>query len=289
MTYFKFVKRNLRRAPYQAFAACMVTFLTFLSLSIFIILSAASQKALIYYESRPQTIAFFKDGTTPQDINAIKDALNQTGKVTNLKYVSKEEALTVYKETNKDRPILAELVTASTLPASLEISAVSPQDLGLIAQILKREPVVDEVIVPEDVIQILSNTTRIIRLVGIGVVSFLIGFATLVILMIIGFKIRLRRTEIETMRLLGASNWFIRTPFIIEGIIYGVVGTTLAWIVSVALIWYFAPWVNNYLKELALLPVPLIYVASHLLLLLLVAIAIGGLGSFSAVRRYLKF
>ncbi|OGE32093.1 hypothetical protein A2631_03165 [Candidatus Daviesbacteria bacterium RIFCSPHIGHO2_01_FULL_44_29] len=288
MPLLKFVKRNVRRAPYQAITASMVMFLTFLVLSVFLILALGSQQILKYYESKPQAIAFFKDGTADIDIAAIRQELELTGKVTNLKYISKEEALQIYKERNKDKPILLELVTANILPASLEISAFTPKDLKPISEILKKEPVVEEVVYPEDVVASLSKATTIIRWVGLGLVSFLIVFSTLVILMVIGFKIRLRRTEIETMRLLGASNWFIRAPFILEGIFYGITGATYAWLVSYGILWYFGPFIQKNLADLNLYPVSPLVMGGLLLIELSVAVMIGFAGSYAAARRYLR-
>lgn len=281
-------RRNIRRTPYQALAAVMVMFVTFLTLLLFVLLALGSQKILQFYESKPQAIAFFKDSTEEADIIAIQKALQSTGKVNSLKYVSKDEALEVYRERNKDKPQLVELVTANILPSSLEISTFAPGDLGLIAEILKKEPVVEEVVYPEDVIQALTGATAIVRTVGSSAVGFLVLFAFLVILMVIGFKIRLKRTEIEIMKLLGASSWFIRAPFLLEGIFYGAIGAFLAWVTSYALLWYLSPFIEGYITEVKLLPVSPLVMLSLLGIIMLVAVFIGLLGSFGAVRRYLK-
>lgn len=285
---FEFAKRNIRRAPFQAVAASMIMFLTFFALLTFILLAAGSQISLQYFESKPQVIAFFKEDTTDQDIQTIENALKEESRVTKLKFVSKEEALKIYKERNKNDPALLELVTANILPASLEISTQTPEDLAPIADILKKEPVVSETIVPEDVVQTLTSITRIIRIVGLSTVGFLMIFSILVIVMVIGFKIRLRRSEIEIMRLLGASPSFIRNPFILEGIIYGVGGAVPAWVLSYILLWYFTPFLQGYLGEVQLLPVNPLFMLVLLAFVLLVSLIIGGLGSISAVRRYLK-
>ncbi len=283
-----YARRNIRRTPFQALAAVMIMFLTFLALLTFIILATGSQQALKYFESKPQVIAFFKEGTTNQDIQAIENALKQESRVSKTKYISKEEALAIYKEKNKKDPTLLELVTANILPASLEISTKNPEDLTPIADILKKEPVVSEIIVPEDVVQTLTSITTIIRIVGLSVVGFLLAFSTLVIVMIIGFKIRLRRNEIEIMRLLGASSSFIRNPFVFEGIFYGVSGAFSAWIISYLLLWYFTPFLQGYLGEVQILPVNPIFMLALLGSSLIIACLVGGLGSFSAVRRYLR-
>lgn len=284
----QYAKRNIRRTPFQAAAAVMVMFLTFFALLTFIILASGSQAALRYFESKPQVIAFFKEGTTDQDISAIESALKQESRVTKTEYISKEDALKVYRDKNKNDPALLELVTANILPASLEISTQSPDDLSPIAEILKKEPVISEVIVPEDVVQTLTSLTLIIRVVGLTTVGFLMVFSLLIIVMIIGFKIRLKRGEIEIMRLLGASSSFVRNPFILEGIFYGVAGAISAWIVSYGLLWYFTPFLQGYLGEVKLLPVDPIFMLILLLSVIVAAVTIGGLGSFGAVKRYLK-
>lgn len=286
--YFEFTRRNIRRSPFQAIAACMVMFLTFFALQIFLLLAGASQESLKYFESKPQVIAFFKEGATEQDIHSIENALNQEVRVTKTKFVSKDEALQIYKQRNKNDPALLELVTASILPASLEISTKTPEDLSPVAEILKKEPVISDVIVPDDVVKTLSSVTTVIRVVGGSSVGFLLLFATLVILMIIGFKIRLKRGEIEIMRLLGASPAFIRTPFIFEGIFYGLVGALTSWILIYALLWYFTPFLQGYLGEVKLLPVNPLIMAALLGAGIIVSIIIGTLGSFGAVRRYLR-
>lgn len=252
------------------------------------LIAIGSQQILAYYESKPQAIAFFKDNATGEDVDAIKSALMQTGKVKDLRFVSKEEALQIYRDRNKTNPTLLELVTANILPASLEISTITPENLGEVAQILKQEPVVEEVVVPEDVIQTLTKATGIIRWVGGVSVAFLIGFSVLVILMIIGFKIRIKRNEIEIMRLLGASTWFIRAPFIWEGITYAITGAVVAWVITYSTVWYFTPFLQPSLSDINILPVSPVLMLELLGVALLGAILIGFIGSFAAVRRYLK-
>lgn len=285
---FEFAKRNIRRTPYQAVVASLVCFLTFFALLTFLILAAGSQITLRYFESKPQVIAFFKEGTTDLDVSSLENALKEEQRVTGIKYVSKEEALEIYRERNKGDPTLLELVTANILPASLEISTRSPQDLGPLAEILQKEPAISEVIVPEDVVATLTSVTKVIRIVGLATVGLLMIFATLVILMIIGFKIRIKRDEIEIMRLLGASPSFIRNPFILEGIFYGVAGASLAWITSYLLLWYFTPFLQGFLGEVKLLPVNPLFMLVLLLTSLMTACIIGYLGAFGAVRRYLR-
>ena len=285
---FEFAKRNIKRSPYQAVVASLVCFLTFFALMTFLILAAGSQMTLRFFESKPQVIAFFKEGTTNEDIMALENALQGDKRVTMTKFISQDQALEIYKERNKDEPALLEVVTASILPAALEISTATPEDLGPIAEMLRKEPAVDDVEVPEDLIERLTSVTKIIRALGVATVLLLMIFATLVILMIIGFKIRVKRQEIEIMRLLGASPSFIRNPFIIEGMFYGIAGATSAWITSYLLLWYFTPFLQGFLQDVKLLPISPMFMLILLGGTLLSAAVVGYLGAFGAVRRYLR-
>lgn len=290
MKNFKFVKKNIRRTPYQAIAAFMVMLLTFFVMSIFIIIAVGSEQILKFYEGKPQAIAFFKDGATDDDVQAIQQALSGTGKITNFHYVSKEEALHLYRERNKNNPTLLELVTANILPASLEISAKTPADLKPIAEIVKKEPVVEEVVFPEDVVASLTQATNLIRWVGGAIVGFLIIFATLIIVLIIGFKIRIKRDEIATMKLLGASSWFIRIPYLFEGMTYSLAGAVTGWLGSIAVIWYFQPLLKFNLGEVSnqLWPISPLSILGLLVINIALALVVGSIGSLTAVRRYLQ-
>lgn len=288
MHYIKFAKRNIRRSPFQALAASMAMFSALFALLVFFLLATASQLILQYYEGKPQVIAFFKDGTTDKDIDAIQNALKNDPRIANMKYVTKEEALQIYRSANENEPLLNELVTANILPSSLEVSTKSPEDLDYVAQILEKEPVVDSIVFPKDVITTITSGAKLIRGVGSAVVGYLIIFAILQILMIISFKIRLRRDEIEIMKLLGASSAFIRNPFLIEGIFYGLVGAFISWILVYILIWYFEPFIQFFLGEIQILPINPLFMLALLGSEVLLAVAIGALGSALAVRRYLR-
>ncbi|MCX6726027.1 MAG: FtsX-like permease family protein [Candidatus Shapirobacteria bacterium] len=110
----------------------------------------------------------------------------------------------------------------------------------------------------------------------------------LVILVVIGMKITLRRDEIEILQLLGASSWYIRFPFIFEGIFYGAVGAFIAWGISYLLLLYSTSFVVNFFQGIALLPVSYLFMLTVLGIEILSGIIIGSLGSLLAVKRYLK-
>lgn len=279
---------HIRRMPYQALAAVAIMSLTFFVAAIFILLAAGSEAVLRYFETRPQATAFFEDEVSSEEVEVFKAKLVATGKVAEARYVSKEEALAIYREQNKDDPLLLEMVTANILPASLEVKTTDIAYMGEVAQIMRQEPGVEEVIFQEDVVAALSVWTRAIRIGGGVLVGFLLAVSVLIILVITGMKIAIRREEIEIMRLIGASTWHIRAPFLLEGAAYGTVGALLAWLVAFILFLYLTPFLVHFLAGIPIIPTPFVPMLALLAVLLASGVVIGSFASYLAVRRYLR-
>lgn len=282
------VSKYIRRSPYQALSAVTIMSLTFFAISVFAILTVLSIRFISYFESRPQLTIFFKEDTKSNDITALSKSLENTGKTSSIKYVSKEEALKIYKQQNKSDPILLDLVTADILPSSIEVQAVQAEDLTSLAQIVKGSPIVDQIVFQKDIVDTLVSWTSAARRVGIAVIAILVVVSTLVIITIIGIKITVRREEIETMRLLGASNWFIRAPFLLEGGFYGLVGSIIGGIFSIGLFYYFQPGLEAFLRGVAIFPLNPLIIVELFALEIIAACTLGICASYLAVLRYLK-
>ena len=288
MKTFKTTWRNIRRSPYQAFAAVFVMTLTFLFISFFTFLLFGSSKAINYFESRPQVTAFFRQEVQRTDIDNLKNELNATNKVASIKFVSKVDALKIYREQNKDDPLLLELVTADILPASLEISTVKIEDLSVINNMFKDSPLVSEVVFQKDVVSVLTSWTNALRSIGLGLIIVLSLVSIFIMVTIIGIKISQKKQDIEIMRLIGAGGWYIRWPFLFEGIFYGAVGAILGWGIATGALWYATPFLSSFLKGIPIFPLPLVFLFGLLGIEIIVAIILGTLSSFVAVLRYLK-
>jgi cell division transport system permease protein len=285
---FKTTWKNIRRSPYQAFAAVFVMMLTFLFISFFTFLLFGSSKAISYFESRPQVTAFFKQEVKQTDIDNLKKELMATGKISSVKFVSQQDALKIYKEQNKNDPLLLELVTADILPASLEISTIKIQDLSVVNNMLKNSPLVSEVVFQKDVVSVLTSWTNALRGIGLGLIIVLSLVSIFIMVIIIGVKISHKKEDIEIMRLIGADRWYVRWPFIFEGISYGVVGAILGWSISSGTLWIATPSLTSFLKGMFIFPVPLLFLFGLLGAEIIVAVILGTLSSFLAVLRYLK-
>ncbi len=284
--------KHIRRNPYQALAAICIMMLTFLAISVFAFIVFGSSIVIKYFESKPQVTAFFKDEAQQSEIDALKQSLQQTGTVATIHFVSKKQALQRYSEQNKKDPLLLELVTSDILPASLEVSTNNIEDLGKVAQIMRDSPAVIEgeqgVIYQKDIIQRLSLLTNGIRVIGITIIAILAFVSTIIMVSIIGFKVSQKKEEIEIMRLLSATNWYIRWPFILEGIFYGIIGTFFGWLVASAGLLYATPYLQSFLKGIPLLPVAPVFFLTLLIGELVIAIILGMVASSLAVLRYLK-
>ena len=290
MTFIHKTWIQLRRSPFQGLAAVMTTTLTLLVIAIFALISLGSIQILQYFESAPQVIAFFTPGEdlTDTQISNIRAQLAATGKLNQFRYVSTREAEAIYKEKNKDNPLLLELVDYKILPASIEISANQLNDLAGLKAILQTQEGVEDVVFYEDIIQSLQNWISSVEKLGAIAIAYLTLESILVILVIIGLQISSRREEIEILKLLGATNWFIKKPFIVNGLMYGLVGSFLAWSVSYILLLYATPFLANWLGDIPLLPVAFWVMLSLLGGELLLGGLIGTIGGLTASNRFLK-
>lgn len=289
---------HVRRSPYQAMAAILTMFLTFLLAGVFFLATASSVLVLQFFESKPQITVFFTDKATADDAKTLQKTLDATDKVSAMKYVSKDDALTIYREQNKNDPLLLEMVTADILPASLEVSAKDPNLLSELDPLIRKAQGVEEVVFQKDVVDTLLSWTNAIRIVG-GSLAILLAIDSLLIIMtVISMKIALKKEEIEVLKLVGASLWYIRMPFIMEGGFYGVTGAFMAWIMITGLVMWLRPMVLSFLGMIpavglvlgSLTSVPFLLAAGGFLIATLtVGFFLGSVGSLVALGRYLKF
>lgn len=291
---------SLRRAPYQTLSAFLVLFFTlFLSIILFISVSFL-HGTLSYLETRPQVTAYFQTTTPEADIFRIRDQLNQSGKVLSIRYISQGEAFKIYREMNKDNPLLLEMVTSDILPPSLEIYAKKPIHLPEIAEFLGRQGGIDEVQFQRDILDRLLSLTNIVRQGSIIFFLYLFGMSIVVLTTTTLFKIALKKEEIELQRLIGATNSYIRRPYIIEGLIMGAAASTVSFLIIMAVILYANPFLTSYLRGIPTLTVnmiffdfpvwplnPIFFAATYLLSLAFGS-GIAIISSYLATNKYLK-
>lgn len=291
---------SIRRTPYQSLAAFLVLFFTvFLATAIFIILSFL-YGLLGYVETRPQVTVYFKTDVKEDEIFKTREELMSSDKVASIKYVDKQNAFKAYQKYTKDNPLLQEMVSADILPASLEIYAKRPEYLPQIAEFLGKQPVVDEVQFQKDIVQRLLSLTTILRKTAIALFIFLIVMSVIVLVTTTLFKIALKKDEIELLRLLGASRFYIRKPFLAEGLLFGLTSSFSSYLFLIGIIFYLNPFLLNYLRGVPNLLINLVgytisvWPAGNIFLLISFGFSVlfGGLisllASFLATQKFLK-
>lgn len=288
MKFLNTTWRNIRRSPYQALAAIMIMTLTFLTVSFFILILFGSARVINYFESKPQVTAFFRDEAKQTDIDSVRNSIESDPNVSSVKFVSKADALKLYKEQNKSDPLLLDLVTADILPASLEISTYKIESLSEVSSKIKSSPMISEVIYQKDIVSTLSSWTSALRRIGIAAIVLLSMVSIFIMVTIIGIKISQKKEDIEIMRLIGANNWYIRWPFILEGIFYGIAGALIGFVVSMGVLWYASPFLQSFLRGIPLFPIAPSFILAMLGSEILFAILLGTFSSYLAVLRYLK-
>ena len=254
---------HMRRAPFQALSAIFVLSITFFVITVLSALVYASGETLKYFETRPQVIAFLKDTATTEQISQLQTRLQQDSRINDVSFITKEEALEIYKEATADNPLLSELVSPSIFPASLEFSLTDLAFAEDVIQEVKQEEIVDQIGFTaslggentlSDVVSRLRTITFYIRLGG-GAFAFLLASTSfLVLIVIIGMRMTTRRGEIEILDLIGATPGFIRSPIILEAIMYALTGVFVGWLLAFLLVLYSTPTIVGYFGEIPVLP-----------------------------------
>ncbi|MBU0974514.1 permease-like cell division protein FtsX [Patescibacteria group bacterium] len=279
---------TIRRSPYQTITSVTmvaVTFFVGFSFSLFVI---GASKVLQHFETRPQIIAFFELETPIEEIEKTIEKIKSKPYVESAKIITQEDALKLYQEENKNDPLLLELVTADILPASIEVSGRNIESLINIKNDFDEFNQVEDVVFQEDVVAILSKWIGAAEIIGISAVSILTLISFLIIMTVTAMKATAQKKSIKIMRLLGATKGYIKVPFMYEGMIYGLVGATIGWLITFSILLYLTPSINEVLGEIKLLPIPLEFYIIHGIIGILSGVFLGGFASLVAIQRLIR-
>lgn len=299
--HFKTSFAYVRRSPFQALAAISVLAVTFFVGTLISILVYSSNQVLKDFETRPQIIAFLKKDVTAEQQQSLREKLASDTRVRDVKVVSREEAAEIYKSATSDNPLLGELVSPSIFPASIEFSATDLAFAENLITEVKADAAVESVGFTAslegestlgEVLQRLKRITYYIRVGGVSAVAILGLTSFLVLMVIIGMRIQSRKSEIETLSLIGATRGFIRIPIVFEAIIYALWGAFLGWLLAIVGVLYATPSVLSYFETIEVLPRDtaqfFLLLIGVLLAELLIAAIIAISASWVTISRALK-
>ena len=278
------------RNPVMSLASTFTVGLMLLLFAFMLATDRGLQAAVGVLESKVELALFLEDDARVSDILALRARLEADPAVSRVDYVTKDDAmkrLTDIAANRKDIQIVD--VSANPLPASLEIKLAHAQDAPRLAQTLRQEigdGVVSDVVDNPSVVDKLLTITRVLSIGGLAVLAMMLIVALFVIVNTIRIAVHARRDEIEIMKLVGATDWFVRWPFVLEGMLVGALGAVAALLVVVVAA---GPVTNALVGFLEV--VPLSFGSTFLWQLVAsvfaLALAVGGGGAMLSVRSHL--
>jgi cell division transport system permease protein len=281
--------KNIRLNLLMSITAITTTFICILVLGVGLLASSHVEGVIGSVREDVSVEAYFPPEASQEEIEGTIAKVEGWPEVSSVNYVSEEEAFASFKETFADRPELYENLDPGVLPASLQIQLEDPTEAEQIAQRLEQEGGFssENLSYPQQTIERLNSVTSymIWGLYG-ATILFLIS-SVLLISNAIRLSIFARRKEIEVMKLVGASDSFVRTPFVFEGMVQGLIGAGLAALAVIWLNFLFIDWSRD---ALPFVPISGNAVNTILVLLTLVVVGvvIGVVGSFLSVTRFLR-
>ncbi len=296
MAKFDYIARetghNLRRNISLTLASVATVAVSLSLVGGALLIRQGVENATARWEGGIEFIIFLNPDSTPEQRQAIGDQLDESPAVESSTFVTQAEALKEFEQLFQNTPEMIEVVNEETLPPSYRVVPVNPEAdaIRAVGEQFQASPGVYRVVFAFDTVQKVQNLSRILSIGIFFVAAVLLGAATLLILNTIRMAMFARRREIEVMKLVGATNWFIRIPFMLEGLIQGIIGAVVAVIAVVTL--------NNFFESrlagggdldsvLQGFVVGQSEVFGTSLFVLFIGVVVGMAGSGFAVSRYL--
>lgn len=290
--------QGFKRNGWLSLVATFMMMQALLLISLFVSINIGVNRTIQAINSRIDVAVFFKEYVPESDIMVFKDRIKDIEGLKDITYVSQAEALKNYTAYNSDSQELLDVIgeDASFLPASLEIKVDNPYMLeGVVSQIEARDEtkMILETGLKKNQ-EIINKLRQVNRMVGVADVSLSLIFIIIALLIIfntIRMTIFTRKEEIEIMKLVGATDWYIRWPFIIEGMLYGVIGAIAAFILLMSgLLLLNSNFGSQYFSLDTLggqtMVTPL-FALQILLLQLLFGIVVGAISSYLSTKKHL--
>ena len=273
--YFREALLSFRRSTLMATAAVLSTTTILIIVGVFLLISVNSNLFLKNIESQLEIIVYLKDNISTAELSNLKNNFTSMDGIKEVKFVSKEEAYQrLLKSLGEQKDILSAIET-NPLPASFEIQTKDPKMIKQIANQIAELKKVEEVEYGQGTVEKLLNFTYIFRRAGMLILALLIFASILIISNIIKITVYARRNEIEIMSLTGATSWFIKWPFIIEGFLQGFISA----IFSLIILYNFYFFATNKVHQV----IPFLPLVVNNMDLLPIGIAIVLLGSFVGI------
>ena len=286
--FIKETYKSIRRNGFMSFASISTVAVSLLVLGMFLMIFLNTNNLAQYLESQVQVSVYMQDSATDKELAAVKEKLTKMPGVVKVTQVSKQQALERFKKRLGDQEqLLNSLGKDNPFPNSFEVQVDSPERIKVLTPQLSQLPKVETAKFGQEVVEHLFQLTKILRFGGILLVVFLAMATLFIISNTIRLTVFARRKEVIIMKYVGATDWFIRWPFLLEGMTLGVFGAVVAFILINSIYSGLLERIHATLAFLPLLPTSplLLYVD---LFLLVAGTGIGALGSYISLRKFLR-
>jgi len=279
---------SLRRKNLMSVASIGTVAVSLFVLGVFLIMVLNFNRLAGTLESQVQISVYFADNTTAAREREITAAISAMQGIDSAHFVSREEALERLKERLGDQKYLLDsLEGTNPLPDSLEVTVKRPDMVETAATAISKMDGVEEAKYGQDVIEHLFDITRLVRIFGLILMILLAGATIFIIANTIRLTVFARRKEIAIMKYVGATDWFIRWPFILEGMVLGLIGGIIA---ALALRSFYAAMAAKIYSTLTFFPLMPQYPFMHYVAatIIISGMVIGTIGSAISLKRFLQ-
>ena len=279
---------SLFRNKFMAVASVLTVTLSMFILGVFLCAVLNINHMATYLENQVEMTVYLKDGLNTEQVMAVGKKLKALPDLKEIKFTNKDQAMAEFKQRLGDQQGILDAINGNPLPSSYSTSFATPSSLKNAVSIVTQYPEVDSVQYGQDIIEQLYKVAQVIRIGGIILIVFLAGAELFIISNTIRLTVFARRREIQIMKYVGATNGFIRWPFIFEGMIIGFIGSGL----SAFILWEGYKVVLMEMAQAGLVFIPMIplwpFIGYMTVMLLAAGIIIGILGSTISLRKYMK-
>ncbi len=266
-------------------AAIITTTVMLLVFGLFLAANDTLERMVDALGRRTNMVVYLRDDASPIWIFEKVVELRDRPDVAEVIFVTRQQAADNLRESLSELGEVLDVIGENPLPASIEVRMEDPENILILAEEFRSESEhVDEVLVRADVISKLLRTSRFVTIGGALMLILLALVTLLVIINTIRLAVHSRRREIEVMKLLGATDWFVRGPFLIEGAVIGLVGSVIAALLTLIVYIQVVPVVNSLISFLPVRTAGLFWV-NLALFIVLMGLVIGTLGSYFSVRN----
>ena len=279
---------SLRRNNWMSFASVGTVAVSLFVLGVFMLLVLNMNRLASTLESQVQISVYFQEDIKDSVRDKVEEDILEMQGIESVKYVSKDEAMERLKERLGDQKYLLDaLEDKNPLPDSIEVTVKMPEMVETAANAIVKMDGVEEAKYGQDVVEHLFDITRLMRIFGLALMVLLAGATLFIISNTIRLTVFARRKEIAIMKYVGATDWFIRWPFLLEGMVLGFIGGIIA---ALALRSFYAAMAAKIYSTLAFFPLmPQYPFMNYVSVAIIVSgMVIGTIGSTISLKRFLK-